>query len=167
MAERPTIYLSNAGSKRTPGHHGPGRMLCAMANPWRWERGDGLCRLCSPLPLDLEAVQTGHLSIPGYRDRCEAAFSLREVTRYYPPGTLFFRDWISGDPSVVRPDDTLICGCARWEPDRERAHPCHLELLAPYLSRAGWAVVLWGRAYDPAAHTPESFGWPALEVSNG
>lgn len=41
MSDRPTLYLSNWSSHRTPGCHGPGRKLTIMAAPRRWEHGAG------------------------------------------------------------------------------------------------------------------------------
>lgn len=157
---KPPIYLSNAASKRTKGHHGPGAMICAMAKPRRWEWGSGVCRLCAPLTADLEAVQAGAMPVSRYREHCETAFSQRGLSGYYFPGTLFFRNPLTDERSYVRTGDTLICGCARWAEKKKRAHPCHLELLAPHLHAAGWEVVLWGTIYNPAIHTPSFFGWP-------
>ena len=164
--DRPAIYLSNSGSKRTFGHHGPGRMICAMANPRSHERGVGRCYPAAPARDDLFAVMSGRITEAQYRNLCEVRFAAFDERRYYEPSHLGYKP-PGADSVPVNGGDTLVCGCARWAPGKVREHPCHLELLAPFLARAGWAVVLWGRPYDPALHTPESFGWPAVEVPHG
>ena len=52
MSDRPTIYLSNWSSHRTPGAHGPGRKWTIMARPMRYHRGEGFVSVLTP-PSDL------------------------------------------------------------------------------------------------------------------
>lgn len=144
----PTLYPSNWSSAKAPGQHGPGRRLCAMAAPRQWEHGDGRVDRCAPTLSALRLVQaTGDLA--GYRAILDDRWT--SLAEYLRPGALLIDDqggdWEGVGPAparLVRDGDTLLCACAR--PDsKARVHPCHLELLAPHLVRAGWDVVLWGQ----------------------
>jgi hypothetical protein len=178
---RPTLYLTNWSSRKL---HGPGRKLCAMARPRHFERGDGRLDQCAPKAEWLRAVQNDRLSLGRYRKLCEEWFGTFRLLGSYNPGALSFKT-PTVNPTGMRPvedGDTLYCACAR--PDSpKRTHPCHLELLAPFLVRAGWDVVLHGRwlssagehICDPSvlpddtvvdsdgeAVTPEDYGWPEV-----
>ena len=144
---RPTIYLSNWSSARTPGHHGPGRKLTIMAAPRAWERGVGRVSTLTPVLSDLRNAQKGRLSPEEYRRRFELDLR-RAMPDAMSPGALLIDaeadDWegIGGHPSrVVRDGDTLCCACSR---DAAAAGRCHRVWAAPALVRAGWRVILDG-----------------------
>ena len=175
MSRRPTLHLTNLSSRR---QHGPGRLLCAMAAPRRHELGAsaGVVMSACPTARDLRAVRAGDISVDEYRERCErywrTLLTVPAVQGATPialaPNGLTFGRW--GDESLplpyVQDDDTLFCACAR--PDSpKRTHPCHLEWLAPYLARAGWDVVLYGRrltmlSSDPLLVGMTTEGWPIM-----
>ena len=190
---RPTLYLAGLQARR---HHGPGRKLCAMALPRWFERGDGRCHDAAPAVQDLIEVQrSGDLA--RYRVACEdrwanylAAVRLHALPADGPGWGLTYCLPGTEDHAPVEDGDTLFCSCAapgspRWK------HPCHLEILAPYLVRAGWDVVLWGRrltlrieratttregavvrperrtvvwAGTPDRYDPAAYGWPNTEA---
>lgn len=156
---RPTLYLTNWSSGAL---HGPGRKLCAMAAPRRWEHGDGLVQLAAPSPGALRLVQaTG--DIAGYRrllmDRWDGLGAL--LSPLPPTGQATGLHLADGDAlRPVRDGDSLLCACARPSSPK-RTHPCHLELLAPYLVRAGWDVVLHGQRITLATLT---VGWQRFET---
>ena len=184
---RPTLYLTNLSTRR---HHGPGRLLCAMVAPRWWERQDGLVGMATPTIGDLRQVQqTGDLS--AYRTACEETWG-----RWFGSGMrLRAETWTHPRvSSKVVDGDTLFCACAR-PGSPKRKHPCHLEILVPFLVRAGWDVVIDGRraglgcvkCWRPSpqvdcAHpdhmgavwtdtgepyNPAAFGWPSSEVTHG
>jgi len=181
---RPSLYLAGFQART---FHGPGRKLCAMALPRRWEHGDGRVAVAAPFEDDLRAVQaTGDLA--AYRAACERRWqTFAELGRFERDR---FRCVVHADPgprptqSPVVDGDTLFCACAA--PDSPRwKHPCHLEILAPFLVRAGWDVVLWGRRiewtcpdvfYSPESeravyadtgetYDPATYGWPNAETT--
>lgn len=157
LATRPTVYLSNAGSAPTPGHHGPGQKWLAMAKPRDFEirATVGHVPALTPDRRAPEDVQTGRISQVEYRADFEnRLLSEAEVGRHPFPGQLVGVTW-AGARVPVADGDTLLCGCSRWAPGRDRAHPCHLELTVPYLVAAGWRVVLWGFAIDAAYLRPD------------
>lgn len=89
---RPTLYLSNWSSARTPGHHGPGRKLCAMAAPRRWEFGDGRVRMVAPDAHDLADLRAGLITVEDADCDCgyqAAADGVAEVCRAVLAG----EDW--------------------------------------------------------------------------
>lgn len=181
---RPTIYLTNASSTKW---HGPGRMICAMANPAKHHRGDGRCLACAPFGEDLARVRDAlagpddagqhRAALARYRGAFEAGCDYRAMVGRYTPGALSFVTWTDPDGRAseekVADGDTLFCSCARPGSAKRRS-PCHLETLVPYLVRAGWDVMLDGKFVtigedgpvwqfdgsfeDP--YRPESFGWP-------
>ncbi len=154
-ATRPTIHLTNASSKK---HHGPGRLICAMANPAKHHRGDGRCLACAPFGDDLAWVlevlagpdDAGqHRAVlAAYRGAFEGRCNSRAALGRFAPGSLSFVTWRGPDarPSEekVADGDTLFCACARPGTPKRRT-PCHVEILVPYLVRAGWDVRLDGR----------------------
>jgi hypothetical protein len=150
-ATRPTIYLTNASSKR---QHGPGRRWCAMAAPGQHHHGDGRVIKAAPLEADLRSVLGGEITSDEYRALCVERFEVFAESGSYAPGKL--RGVMSaakspdGRPTaqLVMDGDTLFCACPR--PDRPRRFPfCHIEVLAPFLVAAGWAVVLYGVPFNP------------------
>jgi len=187
---RPTLYLTNWGSKTK---HGPGRKLRAMAAPRRWEHGDGQVALAAPTLAALRLVQmTGDLS--GYRRLLEDRWG--QVSRHFSPNHMVIRESNGGFLQYVVDGDSLLCACAR-PGSKVRKHPCHLELLVPFLVRGGWDVMLdgkrvtternlaedldasgcldvpldetspdkvvWANPTDAGApYRPEDFGWPEV-----
>lgn len=154
MPERPTLWVSNWGSWRTPGQHGPGRRLCAMARPRPWEFGAGTMPALAPSAELLQQCQRNQISPRQYLVAYVA--DLAELGRdgALQPGALRVVDstwWHRGrqmrDPEGNRwaeDGDTALCACARAG-SKARRHPCHLELAADALVRAGWDVVVYGR----------------------
>ncbi len=165
---RPTVFLSNWGSHQTPGQHGPGRKLSVTTAARTWSLGDGCVINLIPDEHDeeLEAegkithrellirymVQlAGHLRhdnlIPGQLDvACSLAWYNRDRGCYrLPKGSRFVED-----------GDTLLCRDPRPDsPKRERAS--YIEVAAPYLVRAGWDAVIYGRRltwHQPQKHCP-------------
>lgn len=173
---RPTLYLTNWSSSAL---HGLGCKLCAMAKPRRWEQGVGRVFAATPPPHLVSGALDGSVSIGDYRAACEAIWAEND----YRPGHL------RADGMGVLDGDSLLCACAR-PGSPKRTHPCHLELLAPYLVRAGWDVVLHGQRITLATLTvgwqrfesvpvyadgdrageamlAEDYGWPATQEAGG
>lgn len=152
---RPTLYLTNQSSKR---HHGPGRLVCAMAKPNRHHRGDGRCLACTPFGDDLAALRAAiagpndegqhHAALALYRARFEGWCNNRAALGRYAPGALAFVTWADSETmaseALVADGDTIFCACSRPGSPRRKS-PCHVELITPYLVRAGWDVRLDGR----------------------
>jgi hypothetical protein len=147
----PNIYLSNWSSHAREGHHGPGRKLSGMTEDRRpWEYGDGLVRMVEPNVEKLRAVKSGRMAIRDYLLAYDRLLSVR--AQLLPPGELRFL--AGGDFKSVEDGDSILCACAAVVPPDPLAvlfalpdlsrHPCHLEVLAPALVRAGWAVILYG-----------------------
>jgi len=168
MTDRPTLYLAGLQARTL---HGPGRKLCAMALPRRWEHGDGRVAVAAPFEGDLRAVQsTGDLA--AYRAACERRWLTFAELGRFKPGVLCLVSAASSEEDgraharPVADGDTLFCACAFPDSPR-RKHPCHLEIFAPFLVRAGLDVVLWGRrltleTYDEAVccgnGAPDGYG---------
>ena len=140
--DKPTIYLTNWGSKR---HHGPGRKLTIMARPRAWEHGEGSVGVLLPDAGALVAVKSGRMTAERYFAdfREDLAWATRErgdggELRGNPlaPGRLTFKAGRFA-MEVVSDGDTLLCACAVGA-------PCHRREAAPYLVRAGWRVLLDG-----------------------
>jgi len=154
--EKPTVYLSNWSSYRTPGMHGPGWKLTIMARPRAWENGDGTVHTLTPQGREVEVMHRAVLLrtynpteavevARVYREMIERRWS--EQPRALAPGVLYhvpppesgqrFRvDVVDGD--------TLCCACSVAE---ARAGRCHRAWAAPFLVRAGWRVILDGVEY--------------------
>jgi hypothetical protein len=139
---KPTIYLSNWSSHKTPGHHGPGRKLTIMANPRHWERGDGAVSRLRPSMVDVRGARDGRLSLTTYRQRYLARLALD----MHGPGHLYA--WIPYATShqLVSDGDTLCCACSR---DKAAAGECHRVWAAEALAGAGWRVILDGKELAP------------------
>ncbi len=136
--QRPTLYLSNWSSRRTPGCHGPGRKLTIMAAPRQWEHGDGSVARLTPSVQDLRDVKDRLLAFEDYRqiftDLAEKHRSEGRLT----PGVLVTT---ADGGKHVQDGDTLCCACSR---DDAAAGRCHRAWAAPLLVAAGWRVVLDG-----------------------
>lgn len=140
MTDRPTIYLSNWSSHRTPGAHGPGRKFTIMAVPRPWEHGDG--RVTDLAPLYGMEPRLLRVALDGRHADDVAAYRLALEARWddtaLGPGSL----WTEGGLRVEVVDgDTLCCACSVAE---ARAGRCHRAWAAPFLVRAGWRVILDG-----------------------
>lgn len=141
---KPTIYLSNWSSHRTPGHHGPGRKLTIMISPRHWEEGEGSVPWLTPSFDDLRAVRCARISPQEYRRRFEAALAVHASRGNLAPGELAVAAPESGY-GVVEDGDTLCCACSR---DEAAAGRCHRAWAAPALVAAGWRVVLDGQELE-------------------
>ena len=146
-----------------------------MALPRRWERGDGSCAAVTPRENHLRAVRVGAITWAAYRATLDRSLAWAAEINRLAPGQLSYvsRAELEADGRArARPvpeSASLLCACAAPGPKR-RNHPCHLEIVAPYLVVAGWDVRLWdrwlvagptgvtdattGETYDPA-----SYGW--------
>lgn len=147
VASTPTLYLTNAASRRPP-HRGPGRVLTIMAapRPAYGEAGEGDVPALIPHLPWLRALQEGVLSLDEYRARFEAG--LTSNAHELSPGRLYARNlgWRKHyQPSPVRDGDTLICACSR---EAAREGRCHRVWAAHALARAGWRVVLDGELLE-------------------
>lgn len=141
MAMLPKIWLQNWSFPKKP----TGRLFSAMALPRSWEHGAGRVSMVAPSPLDLRAVQAGQLAIDQYFHRYSHQLEAKQLN----PSQLVAENGVQ-----IEDGDGLCCSCAaRSLPARslfggtleaKRAHPCHLEVLAPRLVQAGWAVALYG-----------------------
>lgn len=138
MSDRPTVYLTNAASRKPP-HRGPGRVWTIMAAPRGQfgEAGEGAVRALVP-PLDwVRAAKGGELPWGDYRRRyLELLEGRREQL---DPGALVARD-----DQQVQDGDTLLCACSRANAAEGR---CHRVWAAQALADAGWHVVLDGVAF--------------------
>lgn len=142
---KPTLYLTNVASLRTPGHKGPrDGHLTIQARPPYWAGGLGRVNVLAPLgalePLMLAAIQerkSGKQTTDcmiRYRAAYEhhlAQSDLRPTRLFVPPmpGTI--------GCYLVEDGDTLTCTCAKGV-------DCHRRWAAPFLVKAGWRVVLDG-----------------------
>jgi hypothetical protein len=143
---KPTIYLSNFASFRTPGHHGPGRLFCIMAKPRHWEKGEGHVVVLTPSREDLENYQSGLINGAMYQKRFLEELEGRDLS----PGALLA--WVDVSASmkpiaiVVRDGDTLACSCSKEAAAQSK---CHRVWIATPLSEAGWRVLLDGKEFQP------------------
>lgn len=132
---RPTIYLSNWSSHRTPGCHGPGRKFTIMARPRAWEHGDGRVPDLTPAETNLLDAQAGRITGDEYQRRFEAALNPLALSPVQL--TVYTADGFG----LVRDGDTLCCACSRAN---AAAGLCHRVWAAHALARVGWRVVLDG-----------------------
>jgi hypothetical protein len=150
---RPTLFISNWASRRTPGMHGSGRKFSIMASPRRWEHGDGAVRLLCPVywhepAMLLEIVELRRRGMcvdglmPKYRKSLESRWHIAAELGVLSPRALSF----TPDGFPVFDGDSLLCACSVAE---ARAGRCHRSWIAPFLVGAGWAVILDGEAYRP------------------
>lgn len=149
---RPTIYLSNWSSHRTPGMHGPGRKFSIMARPRAWEWGDGRVEPLAPMgelePMMIEALTERAAGIvegdamQSYR----MAYLRRIGVLDMRPGYLVASHG-GTDARTVIDGTTLCCACSVAE---ARAGRCHRVWLAAAFVDAGWRVLLDGREWAPA-----------------
>lgn len=144
-----------------------------MALPRSWEVGDGLCDVVAPDSELLRRVKAGELAIREYL----VAYAARMTGRVglLRPGVLDFGvvGGVDGRTEVgrylVADGDSLLCACAAPAtdplaalfalPDLSR-HPCHLEVLAPFLALQGWSVRLYGVELEVVAGVVHRSGRP-------
>ncbi len=155
MSDRPTVYASNFASWRTAGHHGSGRKISVMAQPrMPYQFGDSCAPLLMPCGQDLVELRREQITEREYFLRLAVKLAERWNDGLLKPGALGVADstwWYRGREFRLPPEgsawvqdgDSLLCVCAR--PGPSRTHRCHVELVAEYLVRAGWDVVLYGR----------------------
>lgn len=135
--DRPTLHVTNWSSKKL---HGPGRKLTIMANPRKWEHGDGLVPSCTPTRPALLLLKVGSMTWLEFHEHI-----LRRVLgQKHKPGELWAI--VSGDTRPVEDGDTLCCACSRE--DAEAGH-CHRVFVAEALAQAGWRIVLDGKEVRP------------------
>ncbi len=140
---RPTLYLTNVASLKTPGHKGPrDGHLTIQARPPYWARGLGRVNVLAPLgalePLMLEAIKERKSGIDCmyHRDRYRGAYEQHLAQNNLAPGRLT----VTTDHGLmfVQDGDTLTCTCSKFV-------DCHRRWAAPHLVKAGWRVVLDGK----------------------
>jgi hypothetical protein len=139
---RPTIYLTNVASLKTPGHKGPrDGHLTIQARPPHWARGQGRVNVLAPLgaleALMLEAIKERKSGEPTYYAmiRYRAAYEHHLAQNNLAPWRLGVVT--DDDFGFVQDGDTLTCTCAKGV-------DCHRRWAAPYLVKAGWRVILDG-----------------------
>ena len=151
---KPTPYLTNWSSHRTPGCHGPGRKLTIMAAPRHWEKGEGCVGALVPNLDDLRDVKAARITVDEYRERFNAALDGRKLNLFPLSLTIDPPDnrtlpmsglplWI---PQLVESGDTLCCACSRAEAAAGR---CHRVWAAHALAAAGWNIILDGEPLEP------------------
>ena len=148
---KPTLWISNFASHRTPGMHGPGHVYTIMARPRRWEHGAG--RVSAFVPPDpdelvrvIAARRQGLTDLVGaYREGVIRAWALNYEDYGHAPGELLAY-CADGVEAPVLDGATLCCACSV---DEARAGRCHRAWAAPFLERAGWRVVLDGVEVRP------------------
>ena len=148
---KPTLWISNFASHRTPGMHGPGRLYTIMVRPRGWEHGAG--RVSAFVPPDpdelvrvIAARRQGLTDLVGaYREGVIRAWALNYEDYGHAPGELLAY-CADGVEAPVLDGDTLCCACSVAE---ARAGRCHRAWAAPFLARAGWRVVLDGVEVSP------------------
>ena len=148
--KRPVLFLSNWASKKTKGHHGPGRTLSIMVKTSHFAKPDGKVYPLIPNPTDLFDFKNGVITTEEYRDRYQKG--VRERMADIIPGKL---KWLSVRPvegsdrydnlATVEDGDTLFCICSR---EKAAKRACHRVWLADVLQEAGWDIVLDGKPLD-------------------
>ena len=145
MGDRPTLYLSNWSSHRTPGCHGPGRKLTIMAAPRAWEKGEGSVGACTPRLEDLQDVKANRITLERYRHLFGLHLDMMGELAL-PPGKLTLAK-PDGERFPVQNGDTLCCGCSR---DEAAAGRCHRVWAAQARAAAGWNIILDGEPLEHA-----------------
>src|SRR3990167_6154018 len=132
---KPTLWISNFASHRTPGMHGPVRLYTIMARPRRWEHGAG--RVSAFVPPDpdelvrvIAARRQGLTDLVGaYREGVIRAWALNYEDYGHAPGELLAY-CADGVEAPVLDGATLCCACSvdearagRWPPARAGPFP--------------------------------------------
>ena len=134
---KPTLHLTNWSFKRL---HGPGRKWTIMAAPRGWERGDGVAPAFVPPHHWLCAVQEGRMTESAYFDGLRGRWSgVYGTPEPFAPGGLLA--YVGIWSRAVADGDSLLCCCSREKAAEGR---CHRATAAPFLTRAGWRVLLDG-----------------------
>lgn len=139
MPNKPTIYLSNFASFRTPGHHGPGRIFSIMHRTPFWSPALGVVSALVPDGEDLWPARAGEISMAEYQERYEGKLSAKG--EFLAPGRLVVASKKQLDCYEIKSGDTLCCVCAREAAARGE---CHRAWAAPFLAGQGWTVILDG-----------------------
>lgn len=139
---KPTIYVSNWASRRTPGQHGTGRAFTIMArpNPAYGQCGEGRVPWLTPADSDLLAVKAGRITGDEYQRRFEAYLRPLAERGDLAPGKLFASIANFGGRPVLD-GDTVCCACSKAVAAAGR---CHRVWAAHALARQGWRVILDG-----------------------
>lgn len=138
--DKPTIHLTNWSSRKLHS----GRVFTIMARPRAWEHGDGLCRKFAPIHGDETRLMLNAITlrtptaIATYREAIEARW--RADTYCMQPGLLVATNEAEFAGYILADGDTLCCAC-------KVGADCHRRWAAPFLARAGWAVVLDGQPF--------------------
>lgn len=148
------LWLSNWGSWQTPGQVGASRRLGVQVAPLPCHWGDGTVPALHPDLDDRRRLKRGTISLREYLIRYRVRLSHALQRGELGPGQLQAASgwsWFAAgefDPPVgghlVQDGDSLLCSCPRRGSPRWR-HPCHTEIAAEYLCRAGWGVTIYGQ----------------------
>jgi hypothetical protein len=170
----PTIYLTNASSRRAPFRGPSGRVYTIMAAPRVefGECGDGVVADLVPSLRWVLDAKSGVLPFETYRElylshlarvETEARLARTRETSDRParpggfePGRLVAE--VEDGDVLVESGDTLVCACSRADAIAGR---CHRAWAAIALLRAGWLVVLDGILIDAQ---PELFRVPETSI---
>jgi len=152
-----TLFLTSFSKLSARGHTGPGRVLCAMRYHAPYHLSNSIGRVPMAMPSAVAFSDFRHQRIDSARFRELLDERWREGLDVIAPTPRSFRGeegllglsfapWgdLPDRHMPVRGGDTLFCACAAPGSSR-RTRWCHLEILAPWLVRAGWEVVLYGR----------------------
>ena len=138
---RPKIFLSNWASAKTPGHHGPGRLLSIMVKtPWFAKSAGNVLVLVPPTDA-LWDLRGGRIDIEQYQRRYQNKLD-HWADRLAPGKLLADRE---GGLFKVAYGDTLCCSCARSAAAEGK---CHRVWAARRLAEVGWDVVLDGEPFS-------------------
>ena len=133
---KPTLHVTNWSSRKL---HGPGRKWTIMADPRKWEHGDGWVYGLVPPMEDMQAARRGSITLVDYRRLYKnmvhhaASVLAPSVLSAFRPGYV---------PHYVNDGDTLCCACSR---DAVARGECHRVWAAEALVAAGWRVILDGK----------------------
>lgn len=158
MSTRPTIYVSNWASGRSPGRWGPGRKLTIMARTPEWAvpSADGRVDILAPstrqelADLD-ELLRRRRTELPSpefravlarYRESLAARWMAALQRLELSPGKLSASLRLApGETVTVAEGDTLNCVCSAVDAGNRL---CHRAWACEILEFAGWDPVLDG-----------------------
>jgi hypothetical protein len=140
MINNPNVFLSNFASRRTRGHHGPGRLLSIMVKTPHWSGAEGTVAALIPNAKDLWRLKDNRISIEEYKRRFITSMESRR--ELLGPHNLILQSEKKLESFEVRDGDTLCCTCSREAAANDR---CHRVWVAQALLEHGWDVVLDGK----------------------
>jgi len=140
MTTKPSVFLSNFASRKTKGHHGPGRLLSIMVKTPHWSGADGTVAALMPHAKDLRRMKEGRITIEEYRRRFMMSMEAR--SELLEPHNLIVQSKKKLESFEVRDGDTLCCTCSRQAAADDK---CHRVWVARALLEHGWDVVLDGK----------------------